>query len=631
MRFWSRGVREPVGWRLGSFEGIYEKGTMAPVDPNQKVPIDWAEVEAATPRTSYQLWAWAMNRRGYPVPDDRLGDDERSSCAPSTTPSRPGSKVATMSDADAAAGGGRDFDAVVVGAGLSGLYALHRLRQQGLDVRVYDRAADVGGTWWYNRYPGARVDTPTAPFYSFMFSPELAREWDWAETQPDQPAILSYLSHVADRLDLRRDIQFESTVSNARFDAATSRWRLQVNEQEEVSAQFLVLAVGTLSESYLPDIAGIETFAGRILHTGQWPHEPVDFSGERVGVIGTGSSGVQVIPFVARQADQLTVFQRTPQYVLPGRNRPLDPEALREARAHWTEIRERIIETGKFYEIPAARAVEVSAAERQSTYEKAWERGGLPFGASFADHLTDEEANGYVADFVRERIREVVMDPEVADRLVPTNYFGTKRLILGEGYYETYNRDNVTLVDLREEPIERVEPGGIRTGSRTRPLDTLVLATGYDALTGALLSLDPAGAEGVSLAERWADGVRTYLGIGVARLPNLFLIHGPQTPSVKFHTPIGTELQVEWIAGCIDHVREHGFATVEPVEAAEQEWGREVASLVENTLYPRTDSWFNGANIPGKPREFMVHIDGPRYHRRLREVAAGGYPGFEFR
>ena len=523
------------------------------------------------------------------------------------------------------------YDAVVIGAGFGGLYALHHLRAMGLAVRVYDGAAGVGGTWWWNRYPGARVDFPGGPFYCYTFSEELVREWDWAETQPDQPSVLAYLEYVADRLDLRRDIELGTWVREACYDEAAQRWLVETSAGERVSAQFLICAVGTLSAAHTPNIPGINTFAGECYHTGRWPQTPVSFAGKRVGVIGTGSSGVQAVPEIARAAAHLTVFQRTPQYSIPARNRPIDPEVVRQARENWAAIRAQMNASslGAPFEVIERSAFEDTPEQRQALYEELWQKGGFHIlFASYADILTDKEANRTVADFVRGKIREIVRDPETAKKLMPNYYLGTKRQLLDNGYYETFNRDNVTLVDLRADPIQEITPTGVRTATGDHPLDMLVLATGFDAISGALLRLNPKGRGGVSLAEKWRTRFDTYLGMAIADFPNLFMIHGPGSPSVLYNMPLGAELESTWIGDCVRYLREQGLGAIEPTPEAEQSWDREVAEFANPTLYPLTDSWYTGANIPGKPRQFCVHLGGPLYFQRLAEVAAQGYQGF---
>ncbi|MFW3168849.1 flavin-containing monooxygenase [Geodermatophilus sp. CPCC 206100] len=529
--------------------------------------------------------------------------------------------------------GVRELDVAIIGAGVSGMYALYRLRGLGLDVRVYDQAGDVGGTWWWNRYPGARVDYPGGPFYCYTFSEELVREWDWTERQPDQPTVLAYLGHVADKFDLRRDIQLRTKVVAARFDEAAQRWFLETSEGERISAQFLIAAVGTLSAPNRPDIPGLDDFAGEVHHTGNWPQDrQVEFAGKRVGVVGTGSSGVQIIPQIAREAASLTVFQRTPQFALPGRNQALDPALVRDSKENWSEVRRQIQEFGRPSSlVPSTRsALEDTEEERQRVFEEAWQKGGVALRDCYRDLVTDPVANGHVAEFVRSKIRETVRDPAVAEKLMPEYYFATKRQVMDEGYYEVYNQDHVTLVDLREEPIETFTPDGVRTAEGEYPLDILVLATGYDAITGALRRINPVGRDGLALEDKWAESSRTYLGLSVVGFPNLFLFHGPGSPSVMFHMFYGAESQGDWMAECITYMREHGMATIEAVPEAEEAWAADVQALASRTLFPQTASWFTGANIPGKPREFMVYLAGPRYHENLREVAANDYEGFVF-
>lgn len=528
-------------------------------------------------------------------------------------------------------GAGAHYDAVVIGAGVGGLYALHHLRAMGLAVRVYDGAAGVGGTWWWNRYPGARVDGPGSPFYCYTFSEALVREWDWAETQPDQPSVLAYLEYVADRFDLHRDIQLETWVRDARYDEAAQRWTVETSTGERVSAQFLICALGTLSAAHKPDIPGLDDFTGECYHTGRWPQAPVSFAGKRVGVIGTGSSGVQAIPEIAREAAHLTVFQRTPQYSIPARNRPLDPEVLRHARENWDAVRVtmHVHPVGMPFKTSTRLACEDTPAQRQALYEALWQQGSFNLlFSSYADLLTNKEANHTLADFVRGKIREVVRDPKIAEKLLPDYYLGTKRQILDNGYYETFNRANVTLVDLRDDPIQAITPAGVRTATGDHPLDMLVLATGFDAISGTLLRLNPKGRGGVSLKEKWRTHIDTYLGLAIAAFPNLFLIHGPGSPSVLYNMPLGAERETAWIGDCVRYLREQGLGAIEPTPDAEKNWGREVAALANETLYPLTDSWYTGANIPGKPRQFQVHLGGPLYFERLAEVAAQGYEGF---
>jgi cyclohexanone monooxygenase len=525
------------------------------------------------------------------------------------------------------------YDAVIIGAGVSGMYALHHLRELGFSVRVYDGASDVGGTWWYNRYPGARVDGPGSPFYCFTFSDELMNEWDWAETQSEQSAVLADLEHVADRLDLRRDIQFETWVQDARYDEAAQRWTVETSTGVRASAQFLICAVGALSTTNMPDIPGIHDFAGECYHTGRSPHEPVSFAGKRVAVIGTGSSGIQAIPEIARDAAHLTVLQRTPQFAFPAGNRPVTPEELAEARANWDSVRATMLANpGGFpWETHTRSALAATPEEREALYEKLWQRGSFRFFAdSYNDIAVSEEANQTMADFVRSKIRAIVKDPKTAEKLMPDHFVMTKRPILECGYWETYNRDNVTLVDLREDPIERFTPTSVVTRTGEHPIDTLVLATGFDAISGSMLRLNPKGRGGVSLKERWRDRFHNYLGLSIGGFPNLFMIHGPGSPGVFYNMPLGAERQMNWIGDCMRRLREKGLCAVEPTAESEEAWASEVSGIANATLFPRTDSWWTGANIPGKPRYFSAYLVGSLYYHRISEVAAKDYEGFVF-
>jgi cation diffusion facilitator CzcD-associated flavoprotein CzcO len=525
----------------------------------------------------------------------------------------------------------RELDVLVIGAGFGGLYALHHLREMGLRVRVYDGAGGVGGTWWWNRYPGARVDFPGGPFYCYTFSEDLVREWQWTETQPAQADVLAYLEHVADRFDLRRDVELSTWIRSAVYDEAAQRWTFETDRAERIRAQFVVCAVGTLFAAYEPDIPGLRDFAGKRYHTGRWPQEPVRFEGKRVGVIGTGSSGVQAIPPIAREAAHLTVFQRTPQYAIPAGNRPIDPEVMREATENWARTREAMLRSpfGAPFPLPERSVFDDPPEVRQARFEALWQRGGLGIVFNgYADILFDERANEALSEFVRGKIRQIVKDPDTARKLMPYYLLGTKRQILDDGYYETFNRPNVTLVDLREDPIERVTAHGVRTRSGEHPLDMLILATGYDAITGALTRLNPVGRGGVTLKDAWAERFSTHLGMAIPGFPNLFMIHGPESPSVLFNMPLGGELQAQWIGTCIRHLREHGLGAIEPTPDAARAWGEEVAEVASHTLFPKTESWYTGANIPGKHRQFAVHVGGLLYFQRLQDIAEGGFPGF---
>jgi len=525
------------------------------------------------------------------------------------------------------------YDVVVIGAGVSGMYALHHLREMGLSVRVYDGASDIGGTWWYNRYPGARVDGPGSPFYCYTFSEVLMQEWDWAETQSEQSAVLAYLEHVADRFDLRRDIQFDTWVQDARYDEAAQRWTVETDTGGLASAKFLICAVGALSTANKPDIPGIHDFSGECYHTGLWPHEPVSFEGKRVAVIGTGSSGIQSIPEIAREAAHVTVLQRTPQYAFPAGNRPITPEEMADARTNWKSLRAKMnANFGGFpHENQARSALEDTPEQREALYEELWQRGGFKFFLDlYSDIAISEEANQSLADFVRAKIREIVHDSATAEKLLPDYFVITKRPILEDGYFETFNRDNVSLIDLREDPIERFTRTSVVTRTGEQPIDMLVLATGFDAISGSMLRLNPKGRGGLSLKEKWKDRFHNYLGLTIGGFPNLFMIHGPGSPGVFYNMPLGAERQMDWIGGCLRHLRKQDLGAIEPTASSEEAWGTEVSTLANATLFPRTDSWWTGANVPGKPRYFSVYLGGSLYYQRITEVKDKDYEGFVF-
>ena len=522
-----------------------------------------------------------------------------------------------------------ELDVAIVGAGFAGLYALHRLRGLGFSCQAYEAAADVGGVWYWNRYPGARCDVESLQ-YSYSFSNQLEQEWQWSERYASQSEILAYINHVADRFDLRRDIRFETTITAAHFDERSDRWSVRTATGQTIVARFLVMASGGLSTTQVPRFEGLDAFQGRWFHTGRWPHQPVDFSGRRVAVIGTGSSGIQTIPMIARQAARVTVFQRTPNFSIPGRNRPLVDEDQQAWKSRYAEHRARAKEIGTLYEFSDRGAMQANEAERLAEYERRWVKGGVNFVHSFNNLMIDEASNTTAADFVRAKIKACVRDPEVAERLTPRDHpLGSKRICIDTDYFEAFNRDNVALVDVRRDPIERITPSGIRTGGVEHAVDDIVFATGYDALTGALSAIDIRGVGGGTLKVKWAAGPRSYLGLMSAGFPNLFVITGPGSPSVLVNMVIGIEQHVDWIADCLAHLREHGFSRIDADAAAEQRWGEHVDATAQRTLFPRANSWYMGANIPGKPRQFMLYVQKIGVYRKECDAAAQqGYQGF---
>ncbi len=526
-----------------------------------------------------------------------------------------------------------DWDALIIGAGFSGLYQLHSLRDRlGLSVQVLEAGDGVGGTWYWNRYPGARCDSESY-CYSYSFSDELQQEWNWSERYPEQPEIMRYLNHVADRFDLRRDIRFGVRVTEARYDEAANRWHVTTEAGEQLTAKFLITAVGCLSSANVPDIPGLESFTGRWYHTGQWPHDGVDFTGKRVGLVGTGSTGIQATPVIAATAAHLTVFQRTPNFSVPARNGPMADEFQREVKANYGEIRRKMRATtnGHPYSISGRSALEVAAEERQALYEAAWEQGGLQFRATFQDLLVNKAANDTAVEFIRSKIRQVVKDPAVADTLTAFDHpYAAKRPPIDTEYFETFNRDNATLVDVRTSPIERITPQGIRTRDGEYDLDIIVFATGFDAMTGPLMRIGIHGRDGRSMKDMWNAGPRTYLGLQVAGFPNLFTITGPGSPSVLCNMPVAIEQHVDWITDCIAYMRERGLERIEATADAADKWVEHVNEAADATLLPlAASSWYLGANVPGKPRVFMPYAGGmARYRDICNDVATKGYEGF---
>jgi cation diffusion facilitator CzcD-associated flavoprotein CzcO len=522
-------------------------------------------------------------------------------------------------------------DVIVVGAGFAGLYAIHHLVESGFTVRCFELGSDVGGVWFWNRYPGARCDVESVD-YSYSFSPDLEQEFDWTERYAAQHEIQGYLRHVAERFHLLERIQFDAEVTDARFDDAAHRWQVRLADGATESARYLVLATGPLSVPLVPRLPGLDGFRGRILHTSRWPVEPAEFSGRRVGVIGTGSSGIQSIPVIAEQCRHLYVFQRTANFSIPAQNRPMSPEAIAEVKANYRDRRALTFLTrgGSPYQYRTDSPLALDDEERRAAFEAAWERGGTHFTRSFGDLLTNDEANRLAVDFVAAKIRSIVADPAVAQMLIPSDHpLGSKRICADTNYYETFNRDNVTLVDLRRNPLVAVTPTGVRTGEGDQELDDIVLATGFDAMTGSFLAIDIRGAGDLSLREVWRDGPRTYLGVAVAGFPNLFLLSGPGSPSVLANMVRTAEQQVDWLADLLRHAADRGKSSIEADAEAQDQWVRHVNDAAAGTIHLRANNWYLGANVPGKPRVFMPYAAGlDVYRRECNEIAATQYRGF---
>ncbi|MFT4947288.1 MAG: cation diffusion facilitator CzcD-associated flavoprotein CzcO [Natronomonas sp.] len=527
-----------------------------------------------------------------------------------------------------------DYDAVIVGAGFSGLYQLHRLRDElGLSVKVIEKADDVGGTWYWNRYPGAQCDSESH-VYCYSFNDNILEEWQWSERYPSQPEVLEYLQFVADHLDLRKDIDFETEVTGASFDERNGHWQIRTDDGEEISSQFFVTAVGCLSEPWIPDFEGVDSFEGESYHTGRWPHEEVDFTDKKVAVVGTGASAIQVIPEVAKEnIEHLTVFQRTPNYAVPARDRPLEDEDWDEIQKNYDEILEAAHDNGFGHPFsPAYPSAEDRPMEEvRELLEPRWEEGGFRFMLTFEDLVTNPDTNEKVSQFVREKIHETIDDPDLADKLVPKDhYYATKRPPLHTDYYETFNKDHVSLVDVHETPIERITPEGIQTSDELHEFDMIIYATGFDAMTGTLLNIDIEGRNGLTLDEKWADGPQTYLGLSMHGFPNMFTITGPQSPSVLSNMPVSIEHHVEWVSDAIGHFAENDIRVVEATKEAEEAWTAHNTEVAEQTLYPTADSWYMNENIEDKPTVFTPYIGGVDvYHQTIQEVAEKGYEGYE--
>jgi cyclohexanone monooxygenase len=524
------------------------------------------------------------------------------------------------------------YDVVIVGAGFAGMYMLHRLRGLGLSAQVFEQGGDVGGTWYWNRYPGARCDVESMQ-YSYSFDGKLQQEWDWSERYAPQPEILKYAQHVADRFNLRPDIQFNVRVESAIFDEIANTWSVATSDGKTVTAKYVVLATGCLSNARMPDFKGLKDFRGEIYHTGQWPHHPVDFTGKRVGVIGTGSSAIQSIPLIAEKAVHVTVFQRTANFSIPARNGPLTAGERQSFRQNYPEIRRKAREemrNGIWQELPDRGALDDGDNERRAKYETRWTKGGLTFTATYNNIALDKAANETAADFVRGKIAEIVKDPATARLLQPNDHpIGSKRICVDTDYYATFNRPNVTLVDVKSAPINEVLPNGVRVGGKDYAIDALVLATGFDAMTGSVAKIDIRGRDGQTLNDKWAAGPRTYLGLMSEGFPNLFVITGPGSPSVLSNMIVSIEQHVDWISDCLGYMRDRGFEVMEARKDAEDKWVDHVNEVAYGTLYPQANSWYMGANIPGKPRIFMPYIGGVGAYRKIcDEVAAKGYEGF---
>ncbi|WP_323042837.1 NAD(P)/FAD-dependent oxidoreductase [Gemmobacter sp.] len=523
------------------------------------------------------------------------------------------------------------LEVAVIGAGFAGMYMLHKLRGLGFDVQVFEAGAEVGGTWYWNRYPGARCDVESMQ-YSYSFDDGIQQDWTWSERFATQPEILRYARFVADRLDLRRDICFGVRITSGRFDNQRNLWVLDTSAGRPIHARKVVAAVGCLSSSNMPDIAGTADFAGSTLHTASWPEGGVDLTGKRVAVIGTGSSAIQAIPEIAKQAAQLTVFQRTPNFSVPARNQPLGPETVHWWKSQYPALRRKARETmrsGTIYDLPSRAALEVSPEDLRAEFEARWAKGGANFAYAFSDLILDERANALAADFVRDKIRETVADPATAEALCPRDYpIFCKRICVDTDYFATYNRPNVQLVDLRKTPISRITARGVQTSDQERAFDVIVYATGFDAITGSLIRLNLTGTDGRGLAEAWAEGPKAYLGLMTAGFPNLFMVTGPGSPSVLSNVIVSIEQHVEFIAGLLEHMRANGNSRVETDAQTDHDWAMHVIAVAKTTLYPTAASWYMGANIPGKPRVFMPYIGVDDYRKRCAAIAAAGYRGF---
>lgn len=526
------------------------------------------------------------------------------------------------------------IDVVVVGAGFAGLYALYKMRKQGFSVVAFERGSGVGGTWYWNRYPGARCDAPSMQ-YSYQFSEALQQEWEWSEIFASQPEILSYLNHVAERFDLRRDICFKTSVESVAFDTTSGRWTVRTDQGHCISSRFCIMATGCLSTANTPNLKGLNDFSGQWYHTGNWPHAGVDFENQNVGFIGTGSTGIQAIPEIARDARLLKIFQRTAQYSTPARNRPMDKDYEARIKADYEAFRARNYRLPLAMDIridpKAPKTFDVGEEERRRKYERCWERGGMALLLAYRDSSVNAEANETISQFIRDKISEVVDDPAVAQLLMPNHIYACKRPCLDTNYFETFNRSNVTLVDVSKTGITAITRNGVLVGNDEHDLDCIVLATGFDAMTGALNRIEIRGKDGEKLKDKWANGPLSYLGLSSAGFPNLFTISGPGSPSVLTNMVVTIEQHVNWVGDCLSYMEGKGYRTVEATVDAEIPWAERVKEVAETTLWTACDNWYQGTNIPGKPRVFMPYADWPSYLAKCEEVVANAYEGFAFR
>jgi cyclohexanone monooxygenase len=524
------------------------------------------------------------------------------------------------------------LDVAVIGAGFAGMYMLHRLRRAGFAVKAFEAGPDVGGTWYWNRYPGARCDVESMQ-YSYSFDDGIQQDWTWTERFATQPEILRYANFVADRLDLRKDIGFGIRIVSGRFDTSCNQWTLETDIGPTIHARTVITAVGCLSSPNLPKIEGMDSFQGQTIHTSDWPRDGADLTGKRVAIIGTGSTAIQAIPEIARQAAQLTVFQRTPNFSVPARNAPLSEETIAWWKGNYPELRKKARETtrsGTIYDPPAGPAIGADPSTVRAEMEARWEKGGANFAFAFSDLIVDPDANAIAAEFVRDKIREIVHSPETAEALCPVDYpIFCKRICVDSDYFATYNRENVTLVNLRRTALERITPKGVRTSDQEREFDVVIYATGFDAITGSLLRLNLTGTQGRTLSEKWAEGPKAYLGLATSEFPNLFMITGPGSPSVLSNVLVSIEQHVDFLADLMVNLRSRGIERIETTPEDDETWARHVIEVAETTLYPKAASWYMGANIPGKPRVFMPYIGVDKYRKKCAEVAAGGYSGFK--